>query len=240
MYQHVIITHGSHSEEKRIGLHKYCEKIDDIGEFMILNSKLNDMFEHLTFGFHHIQTVDDSIESILEYDYFFEGIEFYEDYDKFVSLIKEDITIQPTDVIKLILSRRNSSPLELQKLVYFVYCEYLKMFGEEMFVDDFEAWDYGPVIPEIYYSLQKYGKSEIVHYNDPEIMAELQSRIIKFEEHDKLLKAIDRTIEKYGDLKGFQLVDKTHIPDSPWNRVYRRGRNEVISKEILRDYAFNQ
>lgn len=45
--------------------------------------------------------------------------------------------------------------LKLQKLMFFAYVEYYKKYKKELFKDDFEAWVYGPVLPDLYYNFYK-------------------------------------------------------------------------------------
>lgn len=237
MYQHVLIIHGSQSEEKRIALHKHCKSIEEVKEFIGLNSKLNEKFESLTFGFHHIQTSKESLNSVVEYDHFFERIDFYTDYDKFVGKIEEDITIKPIDIVRMILSKRKSSPLEIQKLMYLLYCEALDMYGEELFDDEFEAWRYGPVIPEVYHSIKHHG-SNVIEKED-EFDPNLYSRMMKIPQYKIIDKLVDYTIEKYKGYTPSQLVRKTHIKDEPWDIIYRGGLGEcdIIPKDLIRDYV---
>ena len=48
------------------------------------------------------------------------------------------------------------SPLKLQKLIYFLYKDYLKRTGELLFTERFETWKRGPVIPSIYVEFSAY------------------------------------------------------------------------------------
>ena len=43
------------------------------------------------------------------------------------------------------------SNLKLQKILYFVQAEFLVSAGAPCFYQDIEAWDFGPVIPEVYH-----------------------------------------------------------------------------------------
>lgn len=236
MYQHTLIIHSGYSKGKRMALHKLCEGINDIKKFMSLNTLLKCKFNHLTFAIHHIQTQYKDIESIAEYDGFFENIEYYSDFDLFVDSIEKDITIKPMDIAKIILSNGKYSHLELQKLVYFVYCEYLTLYGEDVFLDDFEAWRHGPVIPDIYHSFKDYGDRKIAKYKDSDIFPEIYSRLVKIPGYDDLIEAIDKTLDKYGGSTAWKLVNETHVPDGPWDTVYQngKGQNKIIPKDLIK------
>lgn len=55
------------------------------------------------------------------------------------------------DVAAFIVQRtREITPLKLQKLVYYTQAWSLVRDGQPMFAEQFEAWRYGPVVPELY------------------------------------------------------------------------------------------
>ncbi|MBR6647500.1 MAG: DUF4065 domain-containing protein, partial [Clostridia bacterium] len=49
------------------------------------------------------------------------------------------------------------TPMKLQKLIYFLYKEYLKTTGERLFTESFEVWQYGPVIASVYDEFKGFG-----------------------------------------------------------------------------------
>ena len=53
------------------------------------------------------------------------------------------------------------SPLKLQKLLYFSYGIHLKLGGSKLDYLDFEAWTYGPVIPEVYHHYKHLKSNQI-------------------------------------------------------------------------------
>lgn len=56
--------------------------------------------------------------------------------------------------------------LRLQKLLYFIQLESYKKKSIFMFDDDLYAWQFGPVVPEVYYEYNMYGGSPILlHYD---------------------------------------------------------------------------
>ena len=65
------------------------------------------------------------------------------------------------DIAKYIINKsidfnRPISNLQLQKILYYVQGEYIKVTkGCKLFDEDLEAWAYGPVVPEVYYEFNK-------------------------------------------------------------------------------------
>ena len=58
----------------------------------------------------------------------------------------------------------NISPMKLQKLVYILYKEYLKETGYKLFSEKFEAWKYGPVLPNLYNEFKNFKANPITSY----------------------------------------------------------------------------
>lgn len=240
MYQHVLLIYSDYSVGKRIAFHKCYECIKDIQEFLVLSKYIKDKFKQLTFSFHHIQTKVVDTNSLSEYDGYFKDIEYYEDIEEFIKLILEDTTIKPIDIAKVILCKKSFTYLELEKIMYFSYCEYLKEYHEPMFSDEFEAWKYGPVVPSVYRELKKYSRSRIEIEDKDKVL--VWSKIMKFKSYDKLLKAIDKTIEEYGEYTAEQLVNETNKKGSPWYIVYKQSgtTNGKIPKDLIIEFLENE
>ena len=56
------------------------------------------------------------------------------------------------------------SPMKLQKLLYFVSCEYVKATGNDLFSEDFGVWQYGPVLPTVYDEFKSFKSTPINKY----------------------------------------------------------------------------
>src|ERR1041385_1190632 len=52
-------------------------------------------------------------------------------------------------------------PLKMQKLVYFAHGWYLAFTGKPLLNEFVEAWQYGPVIPDLYHAFKHYGSQPI-------------------------------------------------------------------------------
>ena len=55
-------------------------------------------------------------------------------------------------------SRQNKtiSNLKLQKILYFIQAEFLIAKHQPCFAEKIQAWDFGPVVPEVYYTYSMY------------------------------------------------------------------------------------
>ena len=140
MYQHLLLIYSDYSKGRRIAFYRSYNSIEEIMEFVDITDRIKATFNHLTFSFHHIQTESEDIYSIESYDPYFREIEYISDLEEYMSLIKSDIEIEPMDIAKIILSKKSLCQLALEKIMYFVDCEYLKKYGEPIFGDEFQAW----------------------------------------------------------------------------------------------------
>src|SRR5260370_7382775 len=58
-------------------------------------------------------------------------------------------------------ARSSIDPLQMQKLLYLAQGWTLGLTGDPLFREPIEAWEYGPVVPEIYHSVKMFGASPI-------------------------------------------------------------------------------
>ena len=119
--------------------------------------------------------------------------------------------------------------LKVQKLLYFVDASFMKKNnGISLFHDDFEAWDYGPVIDEVYEHYKGNGSRPILLFNflsDAEITVEVKN-------------LIEKVVTHFWDTDAWELVDKTHKQD-PWLKNYQSNQKNVIPKKEIFAYFQN-
>ena len=120
---------------------------------------------------------------------------------------------------------RSISNLKLQKLLYFVRAEFLVSKGEPCFFEEIEAWDFGPVVPEVYRKYRIYGSASI-----PYIKGIDSGKILS---GDKAL--IDRIVDECSKYSAAMLVEVTHAQD-PWKKAYKRYQNNIITNDSIKRY----
>lgn len=113
--------------------------------------------------------------------------------------------------------------LTLNSLVYLAQVESLRKIDEPLFEDKVEAWDCGPVEPEVHAVYGKYGHGRIP---EPEGAVEPDERTNAI---------IDTTVRKYGRLTAFDLAELYHREGSAWRSVYRRGEHAEITVQTMLD-----
>ncbi len=116
------------------------------------------------------------------------------------------------------------TPMQLEKLLYFAQGWHLAKFGTPLFEDDFEAWQYGPVIPEMYRKYRIYGRNGILREGAPCAAERLSP------EDYELLLDVAREYMRYS---ASGLVQLSHEKGAPWDST---GSNGTISKDAIKEY----
>ena len=131
--------------------------------------------------------------------------------------------------------------MKLQKLVYISHGWNLAISGSPLINDQIQAWQYGPVIPVLYDEFKNCGRSPIMDYaTDIEIDSSTLSVLLKpifIKKNDSHTRDLIQKIwEVYGDLTGPQLSNLTHMPETPWDEVYKTNPRSEISNDLIRNH----
>lgn len=123
------------------------------------------------------------------------------------------------------------SPLALQKMLYLAQMQHLgETGGDPLFYDEFEAWDYGPVIPSLYHDLKMFGRKPV-----KDVFLGARNLDGTREARD-----IDYVARSLKGIKPGALVDFTHHKNGAWAKNYMPGvKGRVIPNwDILDEYAW--
>lgn len=113
--------------------------------------------------------------------------------------------------------------LKLQKLLYYVQSLCLMVFDKKAFPEKILAWQYGPVVNEVYQKYkQNYNNGIDSYKNIKNISSGLYS-------------VINEVVENYGSFDANKLIDFTHEED-PWKKT---EINKEIEDKIIKEY-FNE
>lgn len=138
------------------------------------------------------------------------------------------------DVAKYVIAKCEEldevvSNLKLQKILYFIQAEFLVVKGQPCFEERLEAWDFGPVAPDVYHEYKIYGAAGI-----PNTSPVQSGNIMRlFQNEDKAL--ADGIIEECAKYTASQLVDFTHKQE-PWIEAYHKSRGARISPESIKKF----
>ncbi|MCW3104971.1 MAG: phage-associated protein [Bacteroidetes bacterium] len=130
--------------------------------------------------------------------------------------------------------------MKLQKLVYFAHGIHLAQYNSPLINEKFQAWEYGPVVPEIYASYKIYGSDPIVDTDHLFLfLSEGQKKELEKNSLSRDARsAIDLTWETLKDIDAITLSAWTHKDGSPWKLHYKNGTmpNEEIGEYFLQQF----
>jgi uncharacterized phage-associated protein len=131
--------------------------------------------------------------------------------------------------------------LQLQKIVFFAHGAFLRRFRRPLVLNRFEAWEHGPVVPELYHCLKQYGDRRITGAasrfdfetrTDVRVECNLCAEV---RQHlaDMLL--------FYGRMDPWELVKLSHVEGGPWdttikNSFDRSNFSMVIDSRVIENY----
>lgn len=133
---------------------------------------------------------------------------------------------------------KNLTPMQIQKLIFFSHGINLAVFKDLLVSEDFEAWEYGPVLPSLYYETKLYGASP-VHSELTDINLKSWDIFSPYidENDENTKKVLDFIWENYAQYSGIQLSHITHMEGTPWSQTYEKCvRGKKISNDLIRDY----
>lgn len=135
-------------------------------------------------------------------------------------------------VTKCIKDHCPISNLQLQKILYFIQREFLQKKGRVAFYDEIQAWQFGPVVRNVYAYFCAFGGMPIefpLEYIEP--------KFSWYNDDDKRL--VDSIVEKCRALDPWALVNATHRKDGAWDRTYCSGvgYRRPINIEWIKDYG---
>lgn len=122
------------------------------------------------------------------------------------------------------------SPMKLQKLCYYAQ-GYALAEENQLFDEDFQAWQHGPVVRALYDRYKKYEWRQI---------GEDVGESDDLSESDDLIDFITNIVSAYGRYDGAALSTMTHR-ESPWldargDLDESEGSTAIISKESMRKF----
>lgn len=127
--------------------------------------------------------------------------------------------------------KRDISPLKLQKLLYFAEGYHLAIHGTSLFVDEIEAWKFGPVVESVYHEFKEFGSGPI----------DRQWARAAFEDSDPRHEFLQRVWMTFRNWSPIELSELSHQPGGPWDQVLQENdgelrRNLPIEKDRIRIY----
>lgn len=105
--------------------------------------------------------------------------------------------------------------LRLQSLLFLLQKEFIKKNGKKLFSDEISAWNYGPIVENVYYNFCGFGSLPLWIFKE-------------FEEPEKINKEIKvfiyDFISKFKNYDYYELHNLSKLPNGAWeNTIKRKG-----------------
>ncbi len=114
--------------------------------------------------------------------------------------------------------------LKLQKILYFAQAYYLAVLRKPLFSDEIEAWQYGPVVREVYDAYKPKKDQAIFSQSDESSLAPEDKEILR-----------EVVWEDFGRYSTSHLVTISHA--KPWESAISKGQGkQIISQKSIQKY----
>ncbi|ALQ36894.1 Panacea domain-containing protein [Fusobacterium hwasookii] len=117
--------------------------------------------------------------------------------------------------------------LQLQKILFFIQKESIKRRGYGIFSNRIEAWQYGPVIPDVFYKFAGFGAMKIVLYEDYVNGFSKTSYDDEIDNNSKEI--IENILKEYIHISPWDLVEKSHVPNGAWDNSISIAERYIIT-----------
>ncbi|RRD38452.1 DUF4065 domain-containing protein [Leptotrichia sp. OH3620_COT-345] len=123
------------------------------------------------------------------------------------------------------------SPMKMQKLIYILYKEYLRRTGRALFSERFEAWQYGPVLPNVYSEFKGYKSGAIKNFA---LDADNSITKVKMVPGSDFFNVFNEVWHEYAGYSGVELSRFTHQEHGAWERAIN-DNTFILKDENIRE-----
>lgn len=116
--------------------------------------------------------------------------------------------------------------LQLQKILYYIQVHFLKKKGIPFFKDEIEAWQFGPVIPTVFYQYAAFGPAPITMF---------KTQKIDLKQEEK--KDLEQIVKEKAILSLLEIVADTNKKGKAWDLYYKVNERNVIPKKAMELYG---
>jgi uncharacterized phage-associated protein len=114
------------------------------------------------------------------------------------------------------------SNLKMQKLCYYAQGFSLALDGIRLFPNDIEAWQHGPVVPDLYHRYKDCaaGRLYVSDDFDPDVLSE------------EVRDILENVYQTYGQYSAWRLRDMTHV-EPPWANTMKKKGTVISDSEMI-------
>jgi len=124
------------------------------------------------------------------------------------------------------------TPMKLQKILYFIYRDYYQKTHTKLFLDNFQPWQYGPVITSVYDEFKSFGAKPISRFAKD---ANGNALIVNEVAVPDITTSIAVMWAICKNFSGTHLSQITHLPGSAWKKAVDNQYGILRDEDILND-----
>ena len=125
------------------------------------------------------------------------------------------------------------SQMKLQKLLYFLYKEYLQRTDKPLFSERFEPWTYGPVVSDVYWAYKDRKAQDIRRILMPD--TDGKTRMVDRKANYDFANVFDDVWNRYKDYTGIQLSELSHCLDGAWRKAVFQNEPFLSDSDIKKE-----
>lgn len=152
------------------------------------------------------------------------------------------------EVAKFIVNYANSKGKFVNNTMVNIILYYLQGFSyicynKPLFQDDFEAWAYGPRIPEVYTLFSMFGLEKIRAYNAVwDLICYNKVENVNYRKgfSEQIADFLEVNVTNLLQYTQRELVASTWNKGTAWEKIYEEGRKNIIPKSVIRDYFLSK
>lgn len=145
------------------------------------------------------------------------------------------MSVSPLVAAKHLCAKSNwrLTNLQLQKLLYIAHMRHLGVKKRPLVDGAFEAWDYGPVHPEVYRRARPFGAAPVQN-----VFHEISDFDGRVDAEAEAIEELDLVYRVLGQSSAASLVAMTHWAEGAWAACYRAGERgiEIPNSAISLEY----
>jgi uncharacterized phage-associated protein len=124
--------------------------------------------------------------------------------------------------------------MQILKLVYLSHGWSLAMLNRPLSKVPAQAWQYGPVHPQVYSAFKQFGSGPITGPARSRQTGEVYAEELAQDESE----LIDAVLDTYGHFHAFQLSNMMHKPGTPWAHIFAGGSGAYndIPDELIKNH----
>lgn len=128
------------------------------------------------------------------------------------------------------------SSMKLQRLLYFVASDYAKSFKGSLLGEQFQAWDYGPVVRSVYEQFRCFGGSPIRKYAKD---AQGEAYLVDELANTDVKSSLDRVWDAGKSMSAVSLSRVTHLEGSAWFKTFCVSPHGFIDDfDVMNDVTY--